>query len=176
MNLTLLVFRLVVGLLFVGHGSQKLFGAFGGQGLDGTAATFEQVGLRPGHTHATAAGLAEAGGGLLIALGLLVPLGAAALIGTMVAAIVTVHARNGIWVTRNGFEYNLVLAAGAFLLSGVGPGLWSLDHALGLSLSGTGWALGALVAGLLGGAAAVIGGRLYEETHRHQNPHHPHPV
>jgi putative oxidoreductase len=178
MDLTLLVFRIVMGGLFVGHGSQKLFGAFGGQGLGGTAATFEKIGLPPGRRNAVAAGLAEALGGLLIALGLIVPLGAAALIATMVAAVVAVHARNGVWVTENGFEYNLVLIAAAFLLTGVGPGAWSLDAVLGLGLSGAGWALGALGAGLLGGIGAVVDGRLHREREERDvhRPHHPHPA
>jgi putative oxidoreductase len=176
MDPTLLVFRIVVGALFVGHGSQKLFGAFGGQGIEGTAATFEKLGLRPGRLHATAAGMAEAGGGLLVALGLLVPLGSAVLVATMTAAIVTVHARNGIWVTQNGFEYNLVLIAGAFLLAGVGPGSWSLDDALGLGLSGTGWALAALAAGLAGGFGAVLGSRIDRHGEGSHRSHRPHPA
>jgi putative oxidoreductase len=176
MDLTLLALRVVVGILFVGHGTQKLFGWFGGSGLDGTAETFEKIGLRPGRLHAPAAGMAEAGGGALLALGLLVPFAAAALIGTMTAAIVSVHARNGVWVTERGFEYNLVLIASAFALTGAGPGAWSLDHALSLSMSGTEWALGALAAGVLGGLGAVFSGRRYAQTHRADPPHQPHPA
>jgi putative oxidoreductase len=172
MDLALLMLRVVVGLLFVGHGSQKLFGAFGGAGLDGTAEMFEKIGLRPGRLHAPAAGVAEAGGGALLALGLLVPFAAAALIGTMTAAIITVHARNGLWVTERGFEYNLVLIAVAFAVTGAGPGAWSLDEVLSLSMSGTDWALAALAAGLLGGVAAVTVGRRHAT---HTPPTHPHP-
>ena len=176
MDLTLLVLRHFVGILFVGHGTQKLFGWFGGSGLDGTAETFEKIGLRPGRLHALAAGMAEAGGGALLALGLLVPFAAAALIGTMTAAIVTVHGRNGVWVTEKGFEYNLVLIAAAFALTGAGPGAWSFDHALSLSMSWPGWALGALAVGLLGGLGVVFSGRRYAQTHRPDPPHHPHPA
>src|SRR3954470_1308770 len=100
MDLALLVLRIVVGGLFVGHGAQKLFGAFGGHGLAGTAGFFENIGLRPGMLHARAAGAAELVGGLLLALGLFTPFGAAALIATMVAAIVTVHYAKGVWVTE----------------------------------------------------------------------------
>jgi putative oxidoreductase len=160
MNLGLLILRLVVGVLFMGHGAQKLFGVFGGAGIDGTAAVFEQMGLRPGRLHAWFAGLAEFGGGLLLALGLLSPFAAAALIGVMTAAIITVHARNGVWATAQGYEYNLVLIAIAVAVSGVGAGAWSLDNAFDLNLAGTGWAIGALAAGVLGGIAAVLSGRL----------------
>jgi putative oxidoreductase len=160
MNLGMLILRVVVGVLFMGHGAQKLFGAFGGGGIGGTAAAFEKMGLRPGRLHAWFAGLSEFGGGLLLALGLLEPFAAAALIGVMTAAIISVHARNGIWVSENGFEYNLVLIAVAFALAAVGAGAWSLDGALNLDLAGAGWGLGALAVGLLGGIAAVLSGRI----------------
>src|SRR5438105_15825797 len=106
MEIALLVLRLVVGLAFAAHGAQKLFGIFGGHGLSGTAGFFEAIGLRPGRLHAWAAGNAEFFGGLLIALGLLTPLAAAALIAVMTAAVLSVHVRNGFFVTNNGFEYN----------------------------------------------------------------------
>jgi putative oxidoreductase len=160
MNVGLAFLHIVVGVLFVGHGTQKLFGVFGGHGLEGTAGFFESVGLRPGRLHAAAAGLAETGGGALLALGLLTPLGAALVIAVMTAAVTTVHARNGIWVTDNGFEYNLVLVAAAVALAGVGAGTVSLDFALGIDVAGTGWALAALGAGLLGGLGAVLSRRL----------------
>lgn len=162
MSLGLLVIRVLVGVLFAGHGAQKLFGWFGGAGPDGTAATFERAGLRPGRLHARLAGLGELGGGALLALGLLTPLAAAALIGVMTAAVIVVHAHNGLWITQQGYEYNLVLAAVAFALVAVGPGAWSLDHALGIEATGAGWALAALAAGLLGGGGAVLSGRLLD--------------
>jgi putative oxidoreductase len=160
MNVGLAVLHILVGVLFVGHGAQKLFGAFGGHGLEGTAGFFESIGLRPGRVHAAAAGLAETGGGALLALGLLTPLGAALVTAVMTAAVLTVHVRNGVWVTQNGFEYNLVLVAAVFALAAVGAGTVSLDSALGLDVAGAGWALGALGAGLLGGLGAVLSGRL----------------
>src|SRR5438270_6425515 len=149
MNLGLLVLRLVVGLLFAGHGAQKLFGIFGGYGLRGTASFFEGIGLKPGHIHAGAAGLMEFGGGILIALGLVTPFAAAALIAVMTAAVVTVHVANGVWNTNGGYEYNLVLAVIAFALAAIGAGAWSLDHALGLSIHGVLWGVGALVVGVV---------------------------
>jgi putative oxidoreductase len=160
MNVGLAVLHIVVGVLFVGHGAQKLFGAFGGHGLEGTAGFFESIGLRPARVHASAAGMAETGGGALLALGLLTPLGAALVTAVMTAAILTVHAQNGLWVTQNGSEYNLVLVAAVFALAAVGSGTVSLDSALGLDVAGTGWALGALGAGLLAGLGAVLSGRL----------------
>ncbi len=169
MDLALLALRVVVGALFAGHGAQKLFGVFGGGGLQGTAGMFDQIGLRPGWLHARVAGTAEFLGGLLIALGLFTPFAAAVLIGVMTAAVITVHLPNGIWNTNKGYEYNLVAATVVFALSGVGAGAWSLDNAFGFGLHGTGWALGALLVGLLGGAGAVIRGRTVAR-------HEPHPA
>ena len=160
MELGLLVLRVVVGLLFMGHGAQKLFGMFGGHGLQGTAGFFEQgLGLRPGKLHAGGAGAAEFFGGLLLVLGLLTPLAAAALIGTMAVAIITVHWSKGVWSTEGGYEYNAVLMAVAFALAAVGPGNWSLDHALGFDIAGAGWGLAALGAGAVGGALMYLIGR-----------------
>jgi len=166
MNWGLLVLRVVVGLLLAGHGAQKLFGWYGGYGLRGTAAFFDQIGLRPGRIHATAAGLMEFAGGLLVALGLLTSIGAMLLIAVMTAAVITVHAPKGPWVTNGGYEYNLVIAATAFALAGIGAGAWSLDHALSLNVHGVLWAIGALVVGLVGGTGAVISGRLQARRDR----------
>jgi putative oxidoreductase len=155
MELGLLVLRIVVGALFIGHGSQKLFGWFGGSGPHATGGFFESLGLRPGRRLALAAGLAEMAGGLLFALGLLTPLAAALLIAVMSSAIATVHWPNGIWVSEGGFEYNLVLIAVAFSVTSIGAGRWSLDRLLGLDVAGPEWALGALLAGVLGAMAAL---------------------
>jgi putative oxidoreductase len=160
MDLALLVLRLVVGLLFAAHGAQKLFGVLGGGGLEGTAGMFDNIGLRPGWLQARVAGTAELVGGLLIALGLFTPFAAAALIAVMVAAIVTVHAPNGIWNTNQGYEFNLVLIAAVFALAGIGAGAWSLDNALGFDLHGTIWAIAAVAAGIIGGIGTVISGRI----------------
>ena len=94
------------------------------------------------------AGAAEAGGGALIALGFLTPAAAAAIIGTMATAIRTVHAKNGPWVTQNGYEYNLVLIAAMVALADLGPGDVSLDHALGIEVKGSLVALAALAGGI----------------------------
>lgn len=173
MDLALLVLRVVIGLLFVGHGTQKLFGVFGGLGLKATADMFDAISLRPGHLHARAAGMAEAVGGALLALGLLTPVAAALVIAVMVAAIMTVHLRKGIWISDGGYEYNLVLIAAAFALAGAGPGRWSLDNAFGIGWSSTGWALVALAAGVIGGIGTVIVGRMGDTRERRHPPAHP---
>ena len=169
MDLALLVLRLAVGLLFVGHGAQKLFGVFGGGGLEGTAGMFDSIGLRPGWLHARAAGIAEFFGGALLALGLFTPFAAAALIGVMIAAIITVHAPNGIWNTNQGYEFNVVMCAAVFALAGIGAGSWSLDNAFGFDLHSTVWAIATFVAGVLGGVGSVLSGRL-------AGGHEPHPA
>jgi putative oxidoreductase len=154
MKFGLTLLRTVLGLLFIGHGTQKLFGWFGGHGPEGTGQFFESLGLRPGRRHAMAAGAAEAGGGALIALGFLTPLGAAAIIGTMATAIRTVHFKNGPWVTNGGYEYNLALMAAMVALADLGPGDVSVDRALGTEVSGPLVATLALVGGI--GAATVM--------------------
>lgn len=159
MDLALFIVRAVVGLLLAGHGAQKLFGSFGGHGIAGTGQFFESLGLRPGRRNALAAGASELGGGLLLALGLLTPLGSAAIIGVMVVAILSVHLPKGPWATEGGYEYNLVLIAVAFAVAAAGPGGWSIDRALGLDTGGEGWGLAALGAGVLGGLAALLSAR-----------------
>jgi putative oxidoreductase len=163
-NLGLLVLRLVIGLLFVGHGAQKLWGSFGGHGLAGTGGFFEGLGLRPGRLHAMLAGISELMGGVLMALGLLTPLAAAVLTAVMLTAILTVHASKGVWATEGGYEYNLVLLAAVFALSAVGAGAWSLDHVLGLSVSGAGWALAELAAGTIGAVVTLTAARMFKPT------------
>jgi putative oxidoreductase len=167
MDIALLGLRLVVGLTFAAHAVPKFFTVWGGGGIQATADTFDQIGLRPGKLNAWVAGVAELGGGLLIAVGLLTPFAAAALIATMTAAVLTVHLRNGFFATNNGYEYNLVLAVAAFAVAGIGPGNWSLDHVLGIDLAGTRWALAALGAGMLGGIGAVLSSRLTAERGAH---------
>ncbi len=153
MNVGLLAVRVVVGLLIAGHGSQKLFGWFGGGGVAATGRNFESLGYQPGRHMAVLAGLSEFVGGLLLALGLLSPLGAAAIVGTMVNAIAATHLGNGPWVTNRGWELELTYAVVAAAIAFTGPGRYSLDHALGWTLDGNGWGLAAAV---VGGYAAYI--------------------
>ena len=157
MRLGMTVLRVTVGGLFVGHGTQKLFGWFG---PDATGGFFEEkLGMAPGKQQALAAGAAEAGGGALLATGFLTPLGALLTSSTMATAIRLVHARRGVWNTRGGFEYNAVLMAAAFAITAAGPGAWSLDAARGRERWGDGWAVAQLAGALAGSALAVELGR-----------------
>ncbi|MDR4947489.1 DoxX family protein [Neobacillus cucumis] len=126
-SIGLLIIRMVIGVLFIGHGAQKLFGWFGGYGLKGTGGWFESIGMKPGVTMALLSGLSELVGGILFALGLLTPLAAILIAGTMVMAIIKVHAANGLWATSNGYEYNLTLLAVAIGIALIGPGQYALD-------------------------------------------------
>lgn len=159
-----LILRTVVGALFIGHGTQKLLGWFGGQGLDATGQFFESVGLRPGPRNALAAGLSEAGGGALLALGLLTPLAAAALVGAMTTAIRIVHLKNGPWSANGGYEYNLVLIAAVLALVDGGPGRRSLDRVLSLDDTGAGGTLATLAAGVAGSTFTIEAARRREPT------------
>jgi putative oxidoreductase len=156
MKIGRLLLRLAVGGFFIGHGTQKLFGWFGGHGIDGTGQFFEQLGLRPGRRHAIAAGAAEAGGGALLVAGAATPFAASVLTATMLTAINRVHLKNGPWATNGGYEYNVVLIAAALALAEVGPGEFSVDSALGNERQGPGWALAALVTGAIGAVGAQL--------------------
>jgi putative oxidoreductase len=158
-RLGLALLRIITGGLFVGHGLQKLAGKFGGYGPEGTGQFFETLGLRPGKTHAIAAGAAEAGGGALLAAGAFTPLAGTLLTGTMATAISTVHAPKGPWNSDGGYEYNLVLMAVVFALTDAGPGAWSIDAARGRARWGAFWAIAQLAAGLAGSAGAMAYGR-----------------
>jgi len=150
MDLGVLLLRLVIGALLVGHGTQKLFGWFGGSGLTGTAKFFEAVGFRPGRPNAIVAGLSECGAGLLIALGLLTPLGGAMAAGTLIVAG-SVNAKKGLWATNGGYELPLVYAVIGACLAFIGPGAYSLDQALGLTAR---WGV---ASGLVALVLAVVG-------------------
>ncbi|WP_110113886.1 DoxX family protein [Bacillus sp. CGMCC 1.16541] len=126
-SIGLLLIRLVVGLSFMGHGAQKLFGWFGGHGVQGTGGFFESIGIKPGKQMAIIAGLTELVGGALFVLGLLTPLAAAMIIGTMIIAIVKVHGANGYWVTQNGYEFNLFIIVVALAVALMGAGSYSVD-------------------------------------------------
>jgi putative oxidoreductase len=152
MDAGLLLARMVIGLLFAAHGAQKLFGWFGGHGLAGTGGFFELLGFRPGRFFAAAAGFTELAGGLLLALGLLGPLGPAMIIAVMIVAMATVHWQHGLFSQNNGIELPLVYSVAVAAVALVGYGRYSLDAALGLTWPAeVTWI--ALGLGLIGGFA-----------------------
>jgi len=138
MNTGVLLLRLAVGLTLSAHGSQKLFGWFGGPGLDSTGPFFEErLGFRPGRRHALLAGVAEPGGGLLLAIGLLKPFATAATISVMFVAVFSFHIQKGFFAYNGGYEYNLLLAVAALALAFTGSGSLSIDALLNYGESGT---------------------------------------
>ena len=155
MKVARLLARLFIGGMVIGHGTQKLFGWFGGPGIDGTTGMMEKLGLAPPRANAYAASLSEAVGGAAIALGAFTPAAAASLIGTMTTAIRTVHLKNGFWSTGGGYEYNLTIIAALLLIVDGGPGALSVDGALGIEETGPGVALGALALGVLGSTVTL---------------------
>lgn len=152
-DLALLALRVGVGSTLVAHGTQKLFGWFGGGGLEATAGGMKAMGFHPPKPSALAAGLGEAGGGALLALGLATPVGGAAVASTMVAAA-AVHKPAGFFATEGGLEYNVVLGLTSAVLAVAGPGRYSLDHHLGDRANRPWMATAAL--SLLGAASAAV--------------------
>ena len=132
-SIGLLALRLVIGLAIAAHGSQKLFGWFGGHGIGGTGGFFEMLGFRPGRAFAFAAGASELAGGLLIALGFLGPVGPALMLSVMIVAALTVHWKNGFFAQSNGIEVTALFAVGAVALAFTGFGQYSLDAVTGLA-------------------------------------------
>jgi putative oxidoreductase len=152
MSLGLLLIRAVFGLTLAAHGSQKLFGSFGGGGPAGTTKFFRSLGFRAPLLMALVAGLGELVGGLLFAFGLLTPLAALILAVVMLNAISTVHWMKGFFNSAGGYEFNLAILATAVAITAIGPGRYSLDDALGWAepISGPWWALGVI------GLAALV--------------------
>ncbi|MBY8846108.1 DoxX family membrane protein [Streptomyces sp. SP2-10] len=156
-DLGLLLLRLSTGGMLAAHGAQKLFGWFGGHGLEGTGQFMESVGYAPGKASATAAGLAEAGGGTLLALGLATPAAGAAAAGAMAGAS-AVHAPNGFFAQEGGYEHAAILGLAAAGLAVTGPGRLSLDHALG-HVFDRGWMVPVALSVTAAATAVVVGAR-----------------
>jgi putative oxidoreductase len=155
-NIGLLVIRVVFGLMIAAHGSQKLFGWFGGYGISGTGQWFTSIGYNPGAAFAAAAGTGEFTSGLLIALGFLGPVGPALMISVMLVAMITVHRGNGLFATTNGIELPLLNIAAADGLALTGYGRYSLDAKFGLASMWTPtlvWIV--ILIGIVGGLANV---------------------
>jgi putative oxidoreductase len=132
--LGLLILRLGIGLIIAAHGAQKLFGVWGGPGMAKWTQSVQKLRIRPAQPWAWVAALSEFGGGLLLAVGLLSPLGGLAIIGAMLVAIATVHLSKGFWASKGGYEFNLSLMVGAASLAFTGAGPYSLDGALRIHL------------------------------------------
>jgi|ERR1051326_588326 putative oxidoreductase len=152
MNEGLLLARLVFGLVMAAHGSQKLFGWFGGYGLDGTAGFLESIGFRPGRFFATAASLGEIVSGLLVAAGFLGPIGPAIMLAVMIVAAGSVHWSHGLFAQNNGIEVPLLYGAGAIALGLTGFGRLSVDSLIGLTATPV-IASAVLALGAIGGFA-----------------------
>lgn len=147
--------RLTVGGLFIGHGLQKLTGAFEGPGLDGVTGMMRQLEMRPARQNAIAVASAETFGGAALALGAATPAAGAALIATMVTAVRKVHLRNGVWNSKGGWEFNAVMAAAVVAAASEGPGVLSIDALLGRSRWGIAGGLFALAGGIAGSYAVT---------------------
>jgi putative oxidoreductase len=157
-DLGLLILRLTVGGLLGGHGSQKLFGWFGGYGIQGTAGFLESMNFKPGHYWAAAAGTSEFGGGALTALGFLHPLGPIGTLASMIMATATAHRGKPIWSAEGGAELPVTNIAAALALALTGPGRFSLDSLFGIRLPR--W----LVVTVILVEAALIGIGLYNPS------------
>ncbi|MEU8221430.1 DoxX family protein [Kribbella sp. NPDC048915] len=165
MDLGLLLLHGAVGLIMAGHGAQKLFGWFGGQGVQGTTEMVEKLGWRPARSFAVLLGLAEFLGGLGLAVGFASPLAAAAIIAVLANAAWVVHRPHGLWNADLGYEYPLTLIVAAAALAFTGPGRYSLDHALAWNLSGVDWGVAALALGGLGWLCGTVARHV-----RHEHP------
>ena len=161
-DLAILLLRLVLGLLFIGHGTQKLFGWFGGGGLEATQKNFSYMNVYPVRLWTVIASLSEALGGLGLVVGLLTPLAAAAIIGVMLMATIKVHWKNGIWNTNKGYELNLMNIAVAAAIGLIGPGRYSLDALLGLTYPPLTFLI-ALVIVILGVIAGIYSGQVFSQ-------------
>lgn len=149
MSYGILLLRLVLGGIMAGHGAQKLFGFSNGPGLRGVYGWLGTMRFRGGWAPVAGLVLAEFGGGVALALGFLTPFAAFAIVVAMLVAIAAVHWKNGFWASGGGYEFNLLILAGAAALAATGGGRFSLDNAFGWagSLSGLWWGVGALAAG-----------------------------
>jgi putative oxidoreductase len=156
-DLGLLALRAAVGGVLFAHGTQKLFGWFGGGGLEGTAQGMEKMGFKPGGQSALAAGLGEAGGGALLIAGLAAPTAGSIVAGTMAGAI-AVHFPHGFFATKGGYEYPALLGACGLALGIAGAGCYSLDAATGSRLDRP-WMGVAAFAASAAGAVSVVSKR-----------------
>lgn len=153
-NVVLVVLRVLFGLTFAAHGFAK---RFRGGRIPGTAGWFDGMGMRPGRVHAEVASITEILAGLALVIGLFTPLASAAVIGVMLVAGYTVH-RGRFFIVDNGWEYTFIMAVVAAVIAGLGPGEWSMDHALGIAerFSGLTGAAIAIVLGVMAGVGQIL--------------------
>jgi putative oxidoreductase len=156
MEIGLLLLRLTVGFILAAHGTQKLFGWFGGPGLSSIGQFFTVLGFPPSRRHALLAALGETISGVLLATGLATPAAVAVVVSVMLVATVTAHSSKGFFVQNGGYEYAFVLAAAALTIAFTGPGSFSIDALAGLQRSGIFRGIAALLAGLVGGGTALL--------------------
>jgi putative oxidoreductase len=132
LGIGLLIARVIVGLVMAAHGTQKLFGWFGGYGLNATGEFMTTIGFNQGRAFAAMASIVEITSGVLVALGFLGPVGPALMISVMLVAAITVHRKNGLFAAKNGIEIPLLYASAALVFAVVGFGPYSLDALLGI--------------------------------------------
>lgn len=161
MSSGLLLLRLVLGLTFMTHGAQKLFGAFGGLGRQGTAEYFDSLRFRAPSTMVLVAGISEIAGGALFASGFLTPLAALLIVVLMLVAIWADLRHQGYYVRNGGAEYAVLISTVAIAVTMIGPGRFSLDAAVGWAddLSGPWWGVGVLGASAVLAAVTLAAGR-----------------
>ncbi|HEY2480504.1 MAG TPA: DoxX family protein [Solirubrobacterales bacterium] len=165
-----LLARLFIGAMFIGHGTQKWFGWFGGPGIEKTAGTMDALGLAPPRANAHAASASETLGGVGIALGAFTPVAAAALIASMTTAIRTVHVGKGFWNASGGAEFPLTVIAALLILVDGGPGPYSVDAALGIEETGPKVALAALALGALGSTVTLAAAKAAHQKAAAESP------
>ena len=151
MSSGLLLLRIAVGSIMAAHGAQKFFGWWGGPGMSGTAGMCSSLAYRPPLLMACGLAVAEFGGGLSLATGFLTPLGALAVTVVMMNAVYLIHWPKGFFTANGGYEFNLLIAASAVALAAIGPGRFSIDHAIGWdrNISGVWWGVGVAGAAIL---------------------------
>lgn len=167
MGLGIFILRVVIGLLYIGHGSQKLYGWFGGKGLQATARGYESLHLRPAKLWAVLGGLSEFLGGAGLTLGIFTPVAAALIVGAMLMAILKVHLPNGLWNQNRGFEYPLVNLLVAAFLGLFGPGAYALERTLKLSYPTDLVFVISLAAVVVGVLIGMVSGRLVTQSQTH---------
>ena len=166
----LLLLRIVVGLLFVGHGAQKLFGWFGGKGMAPHIEITRKLNVHPAVLWAWASALTEFLGGLAFAFGFLTPLVSAALVGNMLVAIIRAHWKNGLWNQQGGIEFPLTMALVSFVVGAVGAGVYSLDTILGIEFPEPGTYLIVLGLTVLAVIVAVTAPVIFQPQRPTQQP------